>query len=235
MGDLTSEPDAKRPRVETETKLFSYWRSSCSYRARIVLNLKQVPYHYTAVHLLKEGGQQFKPEYVALNPSKEVPTLLIDGLVLGQSTAIVEYLEETRPERPLLPKDPFHRAIVRQVCAVVSNDIQPLGNVKVLKHITTLAGDTADKEKVKLEWLAHYISGGFETLESLLAKHAGRFSVGDEVTLADAFLVPQVYNAHRFKIDMTPYPTINKVCENLKDIPEFVKAHPSNQPDAEKE
>lgn len=213
--------------------LYSYWRSSCSYRVRIVLGLKSIPYTYEAVHLMKDGGRQLTEEYTALNPMRELPTLLVDGVTLTQSTAIVEYLEETRREPALLPADPKARAQVRAVCAILSNDIQPLGNLRVLKHVASLFEDPAVRDARKEEWARHYICLGFAGLERLLASTAGSFCVGDALTLADAFLVPQVYNAVRFKVDMTAYPTLARVNAALVGHPAFAAAHPSAQPDAE--
>lgn len=218
-----------------ETVLYSYWRSSCSYRVRIVLNLKGIPYKYHAVHLLKDGGQQLTEEYAALNPMREVPTLLIDGATLTQSMAICEYLEETRPSPALLPVDaPVRRAAVRSLCAAIACDIQPVGNLRILKHVAQIAeGSKEEKEAKKLEWAKLYIAKGFEGVEALLRQWAGSCCVGDEPTLADAFLVPQVYNAIRFNVDMTAYPTISRVHAHVSELPAFKAAHPSAQPDAE--
>lgn len=234
--DLASAPEAKRARVDALAPvLYSYWRSSSSYRVRIVLALKEIPYEYHPIHLLKDGGQQLTAEYVALNPSKEVPTLVIDGLTLCQSTAIIEYLEETRPDPKLLPSTPGDRAIVRQLCNIISNDIQPVGNLRVLKHVQSFFTDPKEKDAHRMEWAQTHIKHGFEALEAVMAKHSGKYSFGDAVTMADAFLVPQVYNALRFKVDMSAYPTILRVHEALSELPAFKDAHPSAQPDAEKE
>jgi maleylacetoacetate isomerase len=203
---------------------------------RIALAFKGLGYEYKAVHLVKEGGQQLKDEYAVLNPMKEVPTLVIDGHVLTQSTAIVEYLEETRPEPALLPKDAYTRAIVRAVCNIIANDIQPIGNLRVLSHVASLAapaGDKAAAGSAKTAWAKHWISRGFAGLETLLAAHAGAFCVGDTFTLADAFLMPQVYNAVRFNVDLSGFPTIERLARALGDHPSVKAAHPSAQPDAE--
>lgn len=174
-----------------------------------------------------------KPEYVAVNPSKRVPALEIDGHVLGQSTAIIEYLEETRPSPALLPKDAFKRAIVRQMCNIISNDMQPLGNLVTIKYVASLVADPAEKEKQKELWIQTFYAAGFEALEALLREHAGTYSVGDEVTMADVFLVPQVFAGRRFKVDLAPYPTVVRVATALEALPAFAAAHPSKQPDAE--
>lgn len=203
-----------------------------------MLHLKGLThFKYHAVHLVKDGGHQYKPEYVDVNPSKKVPTLKIDGHVIGQSVAICEYLEETRPEPELLPHgDPFKRAIVRQLCSIISNDIQPLGNLAVLKHVQSFFSDPAEKEKARFEWAQKYIRIGMEAVEALVSKHAGKFCVGDAITMADVFLMPQVYNAFRFKLDVPAlYPTVARIAAELDKHPAFVAAHPSNQPDAEPE
>lgn len=223
-----------------EPVLYSYWRSSCSYRVRIALALKGIPYKYEAVHLVKEGGKQFSEDYQKLNPMKELPSLAIDGAVLTQSTAIIEYLEETRPQPALLPSDPKARAQVRAVCSIISNDIQPLGNLRVLKHVASLCEDPSARDARKEDWARTYIGLGFSGLEKLLsgsegtgAGTAGKYCVGDDVTMADCFLVPQVYNALRFKVDMAAYPTIARVHAALAEHPAFAAAHPSAQPDAD--
>ncbi|KAL6059469.1 Glutathione S-transferase zeta-1 [Balamuthia mandrillaris] len=207
---------------DQEIVLYSYWRSSCSYRVRIALNHKAIPYTYKAVHLVK--SQQLEPDYAALNPMKEVPSLLIDGLQLSQSVAILEYLEETRPEPRLLPQDPATRALVRQIVSIVCSDIQPVQNLRVLKYLG---------EERKVEWAKHWIESGFEGLERVLERSAGSYCVGDEVTLADAVLPPQVYNARRFGVDLDKYPTIKRVEEALMQLPAFQQARPEVQPDAE--
>lgn len=221
--------DAERP------VLYSYWRSSCSYRVRIVLAWKNIPYEYRAIHLLKNGGEQLTDEYAEINPMKLVPALSIHGHTLTQSNAIIEYLEEVHPENPLLPKDPVTRATVRIICAIISNDIQPVANLRILKNVMALLPEDtpqADKEKTRDEWFHKFVSAGFNALEKVLEKSAGKYCVGDEVSIADIFLVPQVYNALRFNVDMTPYPLISRINEVLLELPAFASAHPSQQPDA---
>jgi len=257
-GKAAGPPDAKRPRKDvTEeeelvegiapepgvhadatgaVELWSYWRSSSSYRVRIALNIKGLTfYHYHAVHLVKDGGKQYAPEYVELNPSKEVPTLKIDGHVLTQSQAIIEYLDETRPQPCLLPEDAYERAVVRQLCCIISNDMQPVGNLRVLKMVQSFFAEPKEKDAKRLEWAQHFIKLGFEAFEAVVAKHAGKFCVGDAITMADVFLAPQVYNALRFKVDMSAYPTIARIAKELDEHPAFSAAHPSRQPDAEAE
>eukprot|EP00005_Dracoamoeba_jomungandri_P001276 CAMPEP_0174253054 /NCGR_PEP_ID=MMETSP0439-20130205/2445_1 /TAXON_ID=0 /ORGANISM="Stereomyxa ramosa, Strain Chinc5" /LENGTH=213 /DNA_ID=CAMNT_0015333861 /DNA_START=19 /DNA_END=660 /DNA_ORIENTATION=- len=204
--------------------LYSYWRSSCSYRVRIALAMKKIPYEYKAVHLVKDGGEQLQQAYADLNPSKELPTLHIDGVDLGQSLAILEYLDETRPDPPILPSSPTLRAQVRNIALVISADIQPVQNLRVLKYVGL------DK---KIEWGKHWITLGFEALEKILERTSGKYCVGDEVTMADLCLVPQVYNANRFGVEMDKFPNISRINEALCELPAFVEAHPDNQPDAE--
>lgn len=229
-------------------RLHSYWRSSCSYRVRIALNLKGIPYEYVAVHLVKDGGQQFGAGYTALNPMAEVPTLELDGLVLTQSPAIVEYLEETRPQPcPLLPpaSEPGARARVRALCALIACDMQPVANLRVLKHVQALLPPDAPKEAKEAArdaWARTYIAKGFAAFEQLLTTPtapggppcAGRFCVGDAVTMADVFLLPQYYNAVRFGVDLAATcPTVVRIAAALGELPAFAAAHPSAQPDAE--
>eukprot|EP00002_Diphylleia_rotans_P019907 TRINITY_DN3849_c0_g2_i1.p1 TRINITY_DN3849_c0_g2~~TRINITY_DN3849_c0_g2_i1.p1 ORF type:complete len:213 (-),score=55.47 TRINITY_DN3849_c0_g2_i1:136-774(-) len=202
-----------------KTILWSYFRSSCSWRIRIALNWKGIEYEYSAVNLLQ--GSQLQDEYAHLNPSKVVPTLAIDGHTLRQSIAILEYLEETRPTPALLPKDAALRARVRQIVNIIASDTQPVQNLRVLKMVG---------EK-KNEWAKHWIEVNFEGLEATLKETSGRFCVGDEVTLADVCLVPQVYNAKRFNVEMEKFPTIARIDQELSKLPEFEKAQPRNQPD----
>jgi len=192
---------------------------------RTALAWKGIEYEYIAVHLVKDGGEQLKETYAAINPMKAVPTFVdTDGFVISQSSAIIEYLEETHPDRPLLPSSPKDRASVRRLCECISCDIQPRQNLCVLKAI----GD----EK-KMEWGKQWIDYGFQALEKLMETSAGKYSYGDNVTMADLFLVPQVYNAKRFSVDMSQYPIISRVHEALEQLPEFQKSHPSQMPDAE--
>ncbi|KAM9982342.1 hypothetical protein ACTFIZ_006882 [Dictyostelium cf. discoideum] len=215
--------------TENKTVLYSYWRSSCSWRVRVALAYKKIKYEYKAIHLLKDGGQQKSDEYSKINPMKAIPTLEIDGHIIGQSLAILEYLEETHPENPLMPKGSYERAIARQMMQIIGSDIQPLQNLKVLGLIAQYSGDDAKKA----EWARTVITNGFNGLEKLLEKHSGKFCVGDSVSFADLCLPAQVYNANRFNVDMTQYPNITRVNQHLLTIPEFIEALPQNQPDAE--
>lgn len=205
-------------------KLYGYWRSSCSYRVRIALNLKGVAYEQEAVHLVK--GEQHEPEHLARNPKAEVPVLeLDDGTQLTQSVAICEYLDSLYPEPALLPADPLERMRVKEMVEVVSSGIQPIQNFAVLKQVAALGGD-------KVAWIQGVIERGFVALEKIASQSAGEFLYKDAVSLADVVLVPQVYNALRFEVDMAAFPTIAKVHARCESMEAFVKAHPSNQPDA---
>ncbi|XP_059139497.1 maleylacetoacetate isomerase-like [Physella acuta] len=205
--------------------LYSYFRSSASWRVRIALALKEIKYEYKAVHLVKDGGQQYKEEYKKLNPMEQVPTLVIDGHTLSQSLPIIEYLNERTPDPPLLPKDLYGRAKVRALSELVNSGIQPLQNLSVLEKI----GDG------KEEWAKFFIEKGLKALESFLQETAGKYCYGDSVTMADLFLVPQIYNAKRFKIDMAQFPIISRVHDALVELPAFKAADASRQPDTPEE
>nr|XP_008118268.1 PREDICTED: maleylacetoacetate isomerase isoform X3 [Anolis carolinensis] len=185
------------------------------------LALKGIAYDPAPVNLVKDGGQQLSPEFQAVNPMKQVPALKIDGVTLSQSLAIIEYLEETRPNPRILPQDPKKRAQVRMISEHIASGIQPLQNLSVLQQM-------GDK---KVDWAQRSISSGFEALERILQETAGRYCVGDEVTMADLCLVPQVYNADRYQVDLTPYPTIRRINKALLELEAFQTSHPSRQPD----
>jgi len=211
--------------------LYGYWRSSCSYRVRLVLALKGVAYLTSPVHLLRGGGEQLGASYAAVNPSRSVPTLAIDGLLLHQSAAIAEYLEETRPAPPLLPRAPAARARVRALCGIIA-DAQPLGNLRVQLAVAALAGAEA-----RTAWAARVCTEGLDAFERALVAGgaAGRYCEGDDVSLADVFLVPQLYNAARAKLDVARWPNIARIAQALQALPAFAEAHPARQPDAEAE
>lgn len=213
-------------------KLYDYFRSSAAYRVRIGLKLKGLDYESLPVHLLRDGGQQLTAEYRAVNPSAAVPTLQDDGATLTQSLAILEYLEEMHPLVPLMPRDALGRARVRQLALIVACDIHPINNLRILRYLVKQAGLTED---AKNAWYVHWVQEGFAALEAHLAGSTatGRFCHGDEPTIADCFLVPQVFNASRFNIDMAPYPTIARIDAACRELPAFIAAHPSAQPDAE--
>jgi maleylpyruvate isomerase len=213
-------------------KLYSYFRSSAAYRVRIALNLKGLAYEYAPIHLLRDGGQQLKPEYRELNPDGIVPTFVDGDNVLTQSLAIIEYLEETHPEPALLPGTPLDRAFIRSIALQVACEIHPVDNLRVLKYLkhTLKVGDEA-----KDAWYRHWLESGFESLEKRLANdpRVGKLCFGDTPTLADLCLVPQVFNARRFNIDMSRYPTIERIADHAAQIDAFARAAPGQQPDAE--
>lgn len=212
-------------------KLYSYWRSSTAYRVRIAMNLKGLRYDLTPRNLL--GAEQREVDYLKLNPLGAVPTLVLDdGTVLIQSLAILEYLEETHPKPPLLPKGAIAKARVRALALTVACEMHNVNNMKVLQHIT---GPMGHSEGEKLHWMHHWMHEGFKALESQLAHHpdTGMFCHGDTPTIADVCLVPQVYNARRFQLDMGEYPTISAIADACNQLPAFRDAAPENQPDAQ--
>ncbi len=213
-------------------RLYSYWRSSAAYRVRIALALKELDYVTVAVHLVRDGGEQLKPEYRALNPQGRVPLLEHAGVRLSQSLAIIEYLDEVFPESPLLPGDAVGRARVRSLAQLVACDIHPLNNLGVLKYLKAqFAADESNIEK----WYRHWIVQGFTALEQRLHNEdeTGRFCHGDQTTLADLCLVPQVYNARRYAVDMSAFPRISQIDAMCTAMDAFQKAAPERQPDAD--
>lgn len=212
-------------------RFHGYFRSSSSYRCRIAFNLKGVSPQFVPVHLVKDGGQQKSEGYRALNPQAVVPTLEVDGHVLTQSPAILEWLDETHPEPPLLPADPFDRAAVRAFCAAIACEIHPLQNLRVLGF---LRGEYAQDQAGVDRWLHRWIGEGLAACEALLAKQPERrFCFGDRPGMADVYLVPQVFSANRFNVDLSGMPRIRAIHAECEKLPEFAQAHPSLQPDAE--
>jgi maleylacetoacetate isomerase len=209
--------------------LYSFFRSSAAYRVRIALNLKGLSYETVAIHLQKEGGLNRKPAYRAVNPQMRVPALKLEsGEILTQSLAIIEYLDELHPQPPLLPRGAVERAKVRALAQLVACDIHPLNNVAPLRYLKNELGQ--DQAKIDA-WYHHWIVEGFEALEAMIA--GGRYAFGDEVTLADICLVPQVANARRLKVPLDRFPKIVLVDAACAKIPAFEKARPESQPDAE--
>lgn len=209
--------------------LHNYFRSSTSVRVRAALNLKGISYDYVPLSLLK--GEQASAEHLALNPSGLVPTLVTPEGAVAQSLAILEWLEETHPTPPLLPADAWGRARVRSLAQIVALDIHPLNNLRVLKHLETEYGvDAAGKAK----WFRTWASIGMTALEQRLSSESetGTFCHGDQITIADLCLFAQVLNNARFEVDMTPYPTINRIHEACMAVPELEAASPAHQPDA---
>jgi maleylacetoacetate isomerase len=208
--------------------LFSYYRSSASFRVRIALAYKGIDYEYRAVNLVKGGtGEQLEEDYRKVNSMCQVPSLVVNGVTLTQSLPIIEYLEETHPEKPLLPRDPILRAQARRVAEIVNSGIQPLQNLATLKKVTEFTGDPAKQSA----WAQQFMNRGFEGLEQVLSQTAGKFCVGDDVTIADVTLVPQYLNATRFNVDMTPFPLITRIASDCLQLEAFQAAHPSRQPD----
>ena len=211
-------------------KLYSYWRSSSAYRVRIALNLKALPHQIVPVHLVRDGGEQHLPAYRAMNPAGKVP-LLVDGeFQLNQSLAIFDYLEQRNPTPALLPADLQARARVWAACQQIACDIQPLQNLSVLQH---LSGSLGLPEAAKGDWCQHWIGQGLLALEAMLAPVAGDCCFGDQLSYADCCLVPQMYNAERFAVNLTAMPTLLRVTTSLRKRPEFLAAHPDAQVDAQ--
>lgn len=212
-------------------KLYNYFRSSASYRVRIALSFKGLAYDALPVHLLRDGGEQFSDSYRAVNPSALVPALEVDGAVLTQSLAIIEYLDEVHPNPPLLPPDALGRARVRSLALAIACEIHPLNNLRVLRY---LAHDMALPEASRNDWIAHWLHLGLSALEAQLVRgKRGRYCHGDQITIADCMLVPQVFNARRSDLDLTAYPNIVRIDAACSALPEFVGAHPAQQPDAQ--
>ncbi|MAZ86734.1 MAG: maleylacetoacetate isomerase [Cellvibrionaceae bacterium] len=207
-------------------ELFSYFRSSAAYRVRIALNLKGLDHQITGVNLLEKAHKS--DDYLAINPQGLVPSLRTsEGNIVTQSPAILEWLEENYPEKPLLPEDSFERAKVRSWCYQIACDIHPICNLRVLKYVSS---DLNGGEKGKLQWIQHWIREGFSALEQQL--DTGRYCNGDTISLADVYLIPQVFNALRFNVDMTDFPRIRSIYEACNQLTAFIDAQPENQKDA---
>jgi maleylacetoacetate isomerase len=211
-------------------KLYGYFRSSAAFRVRIALNLKKLDYEPAAIHLRR--NDQSRPDYLAVNPQGLVPTLDDSGRKLIQSLAIIEYLDETYPDPSLLPKSPEDRARVRALAEIVACDIHPINNLRVLRYLMHSLGHD---ETAVATWYNHWIDAGFHAVERLLAGDARTraFCHGDTPGLADIALVPQVVNAERYRLDLTPYPTITRIFENCMKLEPFLAAHPNKQADYE--
>lgn len=221
----SSQVESRSGSCDKRLKLFSSWRSSCSWRVRIALNVKGIPYEYKAVNLAE--GEHHTEEYKKLNPLQYVPALVDDGVTISDSLAIILYLEDKYHERPLLPADPWLKALNLQVAACIGSNIQPVQSGVVLKIIAQKLGPDE-----RLNWARHFIEKGLTALEKLLEEKAGKYSTGDQVSLADVFLVPQVASARKFNVDMSKFPTLDRINQALIELPEFQAAAPDRQPDA---
>jgi len=210
-------------------KLYTYFRSSAAYRVRIALNLKGLPYEMVAVHLTKDGGQQHRPEFHAVNPQERVPALaLSSGEVLTQSLAIIEYLDDIAPEPPLLPADALARAKVRAIAQMVACDIHPLNNLIALQYLKR----AMKHEQAEIDaWYHHWVIEGFKAIEAMISP--APYTCGAHVSLADTCLIPQVFNARRLKVPLDQFPKIVAVETACLKLPAFDRARPENQPDAE--
>lgn len=207
--------------------LHDYWRSSSAWRVRIALNLKGVEYRRVTHNLL--AGEQSAERYVALAPQGLVPALEVDGVVLTQSVAIIEWLDQCIPHPALLPHDVDGRAIVRAMAGLIASDVQPLQNLRVLKALKARFG--AD-EAARDDWARHWIEDGFTALESMVARHGNGFCHGSAPSLADCLLIPQMFSAERFHTDLSAFPALNAVRERCEALPAFAAAHPARQPEA---
>lgn len=212
-------------------KLYSYWQSTATYRVRIALALKDLPFESVPIHLIRNGGEQTDPAYLKINPLAQVPALDVDGDLLIQSLAIIEYLDEVVPDPPLLPKPALERARVRALAQAIAADIHPLTTIRVIKRLGSLEGV---REDARLAWTQHWITTGLDAVEKLLGKdlHTGKFCHGNQPGIADCCLVPQLYNARRYQVDLTPYPLLRRVETSCLALPAFQAAAPERQSDA---
>ena len=212
-------------------KLYTFFRSSAAFRTRIAVNLKGIEYDHVHVDLRGPASDQRKAGYLAVNPQGLVPALVVDGTTVSQSLAIIEYLDETYPDPPFLPRSPLDRARVRAMALSIACDIHPLNNLRVLNYLRSPLGHDEDAVNT---WYRHWIAAGFDALEKEVSRAAGdgRHMFGSSVTIADIFMVPQMYNARRFKCDVTPYPTLRGICSYLETLPAFTRAAPEAQPEA---
>jgi maleylpyruvate isomerase len=213
-------------------KLYTFFRSSASYRVRIALNLKNIPYDQASIHLRRGGGEQLSTAYKMINPQALVPALEDNGRILTQSLAIIEYLEEKYPKPPILPPDPADKAIVRSMAMVIACEVHPIQNLRVLNYVKATYNQTDAQVN---QWAQHWIDLGLSALEQMIVAQPkrGKFCFGDIPTLADVCLVPQLGNARRYGCDPASYPTISEIEKNCLALPAFANAAPEQQPDAE--
>ena len=212
-------------------ELYTYFRSSAAFRVRIALNLKDLDYQPHYVHLLKDGGQEKSTDYQQINPYKLVPSFKDEGQVITQSLAAIEYIDEKYPEPRLLPQDAMQRAQIRSLALSIACDVHPLNNLRVVEYLTKYFAMNEDQ---KISWIQHWIGEGFSALETQLNRNqADNYCYGNQVTLADLCLIPQVYNARRFNCDMNDYPIISRIYERCMQLPAFQKASPEAQQDCD--
>lgn len=211
-------------------KLYGYWRSSAAYRVRIALHLKEIDFKPVSVHLVKNGGEQHQNEYTAINPSHLVPTLVDGDLILSQSIAIVDYLDNRYPDVALYPTDFALKAKVQALSLDIACEVHPINNLRVQQYLVQELNVT---EQDKMKWVHHWISTGFTSVEAQLVNTSGQYCFADKVTMADICLVPQVYNAKRFGVDLSAFPNISRIVENCRSLAAFEKALPENQHDAQ--
>ncbi len=210
-------------------KLYSYFRSSASYRVRIALHWKELPFEYIPIHLTRNGGEQHQAHFRKINPMGHVPALDHNGFLVSESMAIIDYLDQVYPQRPLFPQSLADRARVLQICEIINSGIQPLQNLKVGQFLVREMGvpeDATDK------WCQHWIIKGFESLEKILASTAGTYCLGGEFTAADCFLVPQCHSARRFGVKVEDFPIIARIDAAVLELPAVQAARPGNQPDS---
>lgn len=215
----------------SKLKLYNYFRSSASYRVRIALHWKGLEFEYVPVHLVKNGGEQTSVDYRKLNPMAHVPTLVHGDYALPESMAILLYLERLYPQKPLFPKDEKAYGRTIQLCEIVNSGIQPYQNLKVTNDFEKAMGWSKDQSQ---EWARKWVVPGLKNLETVLEKSAGQHAVGDEVTAADAFIIPQLFSSRRFKVDTTQFPILTRIEKNVLELEPFKKAHPEAQMDYEK-
>lgn len=208
--------------------LYSYFRSSASYRVRIALHYKNLDFEYAPIHLLNNGGEQNSDQFKKLNPMGQVPCLIEDDVVIGQSLAIFQYLDAKYPNLPLIPKDPLQAARTWEICEIINSGVQPLINLSVLGHLKSEFGASDEN---KISWSKHFIEKGFKSLEAMLSKSSDTYCVGNSVTAADMCLVPQVFSGARNNVDINDYPKLNSIWKACEKVEAFQKAHPKNQPD----
>ena len=213
-------------------KLYTFFRSSASYRVRIALNLKGLAYEQAPIHLRRDGGEQLSAAYRVINPQALVPALEDGGRIMTQSVAIIEYLEEKHPKPPLLPLDPADKALVRSMAMIIACEVHPIQNLRVLNHVKKEYGQTDEQVN---RWAQHWIDLGLSALETMItaAPSRGKFCFGNSPTLADICLVPQLGNARRYGCDLAKYPAILEIEKNCMALAAFADAAPEKQPDAE--